>query len=579
MTCLGLLLLSLMYLTTGVLSRCVPLLRPGDGQLTLQVDPRGLALLESFGSMPMAVIVVIGRARTGKSFSLNHILGQSHENGFTVGHTATPQTIGVTIWDQPITSTDPNCKHSYLIVDSEGLGTGIPTYDKALQVFATVFSARIIYHLGEYIYTDDVMRLFSAASLALHYERLGMLEAFGNDTLLPPLTWLIQRYHLAGNTSPSAAKDILFNTWLHERPNPHNDPLVASYNSTVRAVTSFFPSHSVYLAPDARRTSIGVDALAELSHDELSQGYRETMASMSAELFDCKMTRPRATLSTATDLARSLPDIMNAANKGVDYIGDRVVDAITRSSIDETMQHLELALDSITLPMDTKSLDTHLDTLLADAERETISRLPHAALQAGAQVHIGDMRRRYALHRSRIHTNNDLASSNSCIDLVALLIVSLRDRTEVCGASLTCFDAELFRVLNEYDATAKGPRAAVIRTSLTQQAASIRISVFDRGAPSRRVTFTVFAATVAFVADRIHTHITGTALFQTFLLVVELASFALATLSALAIFGVTPPILPEHLFALFTHPAVGLALVVGGGVAIIISRKPRTIDN
>lgn len=75
---------------------------------------------------PVGVVSICGRARQGKSYILNQILGQS--GGFTVGPTHRPCTKGLWVWSAPVKRTAPDgSSYSLVLLDTEG----IDAYDQA----------------------------------------------------------------------------------------------------------------------------------------------------------------------------------------------------------------------------------------------------------------------------------------------------------------------------------------------------------------------------------------------------------------------------------------------------------------
>ena len=71
---------------------------PGRSQLRLAEE--GAAVLASVRGA-VAPVVVIGPYRSGKSFTLNQLLGVGCDVGFGVGHTRATETKGIWIWGQP----------------------------------------------------------------------------------------------------------------------------------------------------------------------------------------------------------------------------------------------------------------------------------------------------------------------------------------------------------------------------------------------------------------------------------------------------------------------------------------------
>ena len=69
---------------------------------------QGEAALAQLRSLkgPVAVVAVCGRARQGKSFILNQLLGKS--KGFKVASSQRPCTKGLWLWSEPVPMTAPD---------------------------------------------------------------------------------------------------------------------------------------------------------------------------------------------------------------------------------------------------------------------------------------------------------------------------------------------------------------------------------------------------------------------------------------------------------------------------------------
>lgn len=77
-----------------------------------EVGEEALAVLRATRG-PVGVISVCGRARQGKSFILNQLLGQS--SGFTVAPTHRPCTKGLWMWSSPQERVNVDGSKSYLV--------------------------------------------------------------------------------------------------------------------------------------------------------------------------------------------------------------------------------------------------------------------------------------------------------------------------------------------------------------------------------------------------------------------------------------------------------------------------------
>ena len=93
------------------MAKPLQLLRVGDdGKFELCSD--ALDALRAVEG-PVGVAVVCGRARQGKSFILNQLLGQS--SGFQVGPTVRPCTKGLWMWSAPVERTLPDGSKYHLV--------------------------------------------------------------------------------------------------------------------------------------------------------------------------------------------------------------------------------------------------------------------------------------------------------------------------------------------------------------------------------------------------------------------------------------------------------------------------------
>lgn len=78
----------------------------------VECGQEALACLRSIKT-PVGVIAVTGRARTGKSYILNQLLGQS--TGFKLAHSHRPCTKGLWIWSQPFQRVGPDGNPYHLV--------------------------------------------------------------------------------------------------------------------------------------------------------------------------------------------------------------------------------------------------------------------------------------------------------------------------------------------------------------------------------------------------------------------------------------------------------------------------------
>ncbi|GIL52651.1 hypothetical protein Vafri_8448 [Volvox africanus] len=110
---------------------------PSSGQFSLGEE--AIAVLKRIKA-PIAVVSVCGRARTGKSYILNQMLGTAGA-GFEVASSYRPCTKGLWLWSQPIRRTALDGSYYYLVlVDTEG----IDAYDQTTQDGVSLFSLAVL---------------------------------------------------------------------------------------------------------------------------------------------------------------------------------------------------------------------------------------------------------------------------------------------------------------------------------------------------------------------------------------------------------------------------------------------------
>jgi len=100
-------------------TRSLELVRYNADTGKFEVGTEALAALKA-SSGPIGVVAVAGRARQGKSYILNQLLGRS--GGFQVGPTHRPCTKGLWMWSAPVERRAANgTKYSLVLLDTEGI--------------------------------------------------------------------------------------------------------------------------------------------------------------------------------------------------------------------------------------------------------------------------------------------------------------------------------------------------------------------------------------------------------------------------------------------------------------------------
>lgn len=168
-----------------------------------QVCEEAVELLRSIRT-PVGVIAVAGRARTGKSFILNQLLGRSA--GFRLAHTHRPCTKGIWIWSRPVRRVGPD-KEPYhlLLLDSEGIDAYNQTAQDGVQLLsmAVLLSSTFVFNQMGPIDEAAIDRLGLVAEVAKRVRVRATEGGGGPDgvaelgAFAPAFLWLLRDFYFS----------------------------------------------------------------------------------------------------------------------------------------------------------------------------------------------------------------------------------------------------------------------------------------------------------------------------------------------------------------------------------------------
>ncbi|KAG8385504.1 hypothetical protein BUALT_Bualt03G0052200 [Buddleja alternifolia] len=170
-----------------------------DEKGKFHMDPEAVALLQLVKE-PVGVVSVCGRARQGKSFILNQLLGRS--SGFQVASTHRPCTKGLWLWSTPLRRTAlDGTEFNLLLLDSEGIDAYDQTGTYSTQIFslAVLLSSMFIYNQMGGIDEAAIDRLSLVTEMTKHIR----VRASGGKTTAselgqfsPIFVWLLRDFYL-----------------------------------------------------------------------------------------------------------------------------------------------------------------------------------------------------------------------------------------------------------------------------------------------------------------------------------------------------------------------------------------------
>ena len=212
--------------------------------------------------MPIGVICVCGKYRTGKSYLLNKVLLNS-KCVFTVGPTINPCTKGLWLWKRvfKVSEEDDFC---VLIIDTEGLGAldEDDDHDNRIILLGLLLSSLIMYNSMGSIDENALLSLSLVVNIAknLHSKNNPSAEPEEFAKNFPSFLWILRDFSLQltdieGNKI--SAKQYLENALAMQKG---NSEIIENKNKIRRLLTYFFSERdcSVLVRPTENESIIQV---------------------------------------------------------------------------------------------------------------------------------------------------------------------------------------------------------------------------------------------------------------------------------------------------------------------------------
>lgn len=170
-----------------------------------EVTPQAVAFLNSLTAKKLAVISIVGKYRTGKSYFINKVLLNipPKAEGFAVGPTVNPCTKGLWLWNRTIPASrfGGESDLEVLIMDTEGFGgvdEGV-NHDTRIFLFSILLSSFFIYNSVGSIDENALQSL----SMIINIAKDIRVKSFGQDTeedlaaAFPTFLWVVRDFILS----------------------------------------------------------------------------------------------------------------------------------------------------------------------------------------------------------------------------------------------------------------------------------------------------------------------------------------------------------------------------------------------
>mmetsp|Transcript_15229 Transcript_15229/g.39199 ORF Transcript_15229/g.39199 Transcript_15229/m.39199 type:complete len:753 (+) Transcript_15229:129-2387(+) len=272
---------------------------------------------------PVGVVAVCGRARQGKSYILNQLLGQS--SGFRVAATHRPCTKGLWMWSAPVPRTAPDgSPYHMVLLDTEGIDAYDQTGQYSTQIFslAVLLSSLFVYNQMGGIDEAALDRLSLVTEMTRHIRvrAQGGREASSNDWELgeftPSFIWLLRDFYLQLEED---GVDLTPRDYLETalRPVGGSGPSVEAKNQIRASIKHLFPDRECFTLVRPVNDEKLLQRLETADSSELRPEFRAQLAALTKAIFQRGQPKRMGSMTlTGPMLAGITKAYVDAINNG-----------------------------------------------------------------------------------------------------------------------------------------------------------------------------------------------------------------------------------------------------------------------
>ncbi|MED6132973.1 hypothetical protein PIB30_023871 [Stylosanthes scabra] len=432
-----------------------------DEKGKFRMDPEAVATLQLVKE-PIGVVSVCGRARQGKSFILNQLLGRS--SGFQVASTHKPCTKGLWLWSTPLKRTAlDGTEYNLLLLDSEGIDAYDQTGTYSTQIFslAVLLSSMFVYNQMGGIDEAALDRLSLVTQMTKHIR----VRASGGKTsaselgqFSPIFVWLLRDFYLdlAEDNRKITPRDYLE---LALRPVQGSGKDIAAKNEIRDSIRALFPDRECFTLVRPLNNENDLQRLDQISLDKLRPEFRAGLDALTKFVFE--RTRPKqvgATMMTGPVLVGITESYLDALNHGavptISSSWQSVEEAECRRAYDSATEVYMSSFDRSKPPEEIAMRESH-----DEAVQKSM-----AAFNANA-VGVGSARKKYEVLLQKFFKkafedykrNAFMEADIQCSNAIHSMEKRLRAACNSSGATVDNVAKVLDALLSEYEKTVQGP--------------------------------------------------------------------------------------------------------------------------
>ncbi|KAB2060613.1 hypothetical protein ERO13_A10G028300v2 [Gossypium hirsutum] len=432
-----------------------------DEKGKFRMDPEAVAALQLVKE-PIGVVSVCGRARQGKSFILNQLLGRS--SGFQVASTHRPCTKGLWLWSAPLKRTAlDGTEYNLLLLDSEGIDAYDQTGTYSTQIFslAVLLSSMFIYNQMGGIDETALDRLSLVTQMTKHIRvKAGARTTTASELgqFSPIFVWLLRDFYLdlVEDNKKITPRDYLE---LALRPVEGSGKDIAAKNEIRDSIRGLFPDRECFTLVRPLNNENDLQRLDQISLDKLRPEFRTGLDALTKFVFE--RTRPKqvgATILTGPVLIGITESYLDALNKGavptISSSWQSVEEAECRRAYDSASEIYMSTFDR------TKSPE---EAALREAHEEAVQR--SLAVYNASAVGVGSMRKKneellqkfFRKAFEDYKRNAFMEADLKCSNAIQSMGKRLRAACHASDASVEKIVKVLDALLSEYEASCHGP--------------------------------------------------------------------------------------------------------------------------
>ncbi|XP_066367083.1 uncharacterized protein [Miscanthus floridulus] len=425
------------------------------------MDPEAVAALQLVKG-PVGVVSVCGRARQGKSFILNQLLGRS--SGFQVASTHRPCTKGLWMWSTPLKRTGlDGTEYSLVLLDTEGIDAYDQTGTYSIQIFslAVLLSSMFIYNQMGGIDEAALDRLSLVTEMTKHIRVRasgGRSTASELGQFSPVFVWLLRDFYLdlTEDNRKITPRDYLE---LALRPVQGGGRDVSAKNAIRESIRALFPDRECFTLVRPVNDEKDLQRLDQLPPSNFRPQFRSGLDAFTKFVLD--RTRPKqlgASTMTGPILAGLTQSFLDAINSGavptISSSWQSVEEAECRRAFDSAVGTYNSSFDHKKHIEEDSLREAH-----EDAMRKAISAFNASAVGAGAartkfeKLLHSSLKKAFEDYKRNAFLEADLQCSNK----VQKMESKLRAVCNRPDAQLDDVVTLLDGLLTEYESTAYGP--------------------------------------------------------------------------------------------------------------------------